>query len=99
MSSNGGRYGPRWAAARAAVLARQTHCGICGLLVNKRLSGRHPLGPTVDHIIPVAKGGPLYALANLQLAHRRCNEQKGSSRAIPPRRGKRRPAGTPSRDW
>ena len=36
----------------------------------------HPLSPTVDHIIPVAKGGHPSDLDNLQLAHRCCNREK-----------------------
>lgn len=34
------------------------------------------MGPTVDHIIPIAKGGQPADISNLQLAHRSCNRQK-----------------------
>lgn len=63
--------------ARQVILATQEVCGICGKPVDKiRYKYPHPLSPTVDHIIPVSKGGHPSDLANLQLAHRCCNRQK-----------------------
>jgi 5-methylcytosine-specific restriction endonuclease McrA len=38
----------------------------------------HPLSPSVDHIIPLSKGGHPSDLSNLQLAHRWCNRQKSN---------------------
>ena len=63
-------------AARKKVLATQTICGICGKPVDFSYKYPHPLSPTVDHIIPVAKGGHPSDMDNLQLAHRCCNRQK-----------------------
>ena len=57
------------------ILATQSICGICGMPVDKSLSYPHPMSPTVDHIIPCAKGGS-DDLDNLQLAHRQCNRLK-----------------------
>lgn len=52
-------------------------CQICHHRVDRTLDGRtDPMGPTLDHIIPLAKGG-LHSYANCQLAHRRCNSLKG----------------------
>ena len=62
--------------ARQVILATQDTCGICGKPVDKTLKYPHPMSPTVDHIIPVSKGGHPSDLANLQLAHRCCNRQK-----------------------
>ena len=62
--------------ARRVILSTQEVCGICGKPVDKSLKYPHPLSPTVDHIIPVSKGGHPCDLANLQLAHRCCNRQK-----------------------
>ena len=42
-----------------------------------------PMSKTVDHIIPIAKGGHPSDLANLQLAHRWCNRQKGAKMFLP----------------
>lgn len=61
---------------RAKILATQEVCAICGKPVDKTLKSPHPLSATVDHIIPVSKGGHPSDLANLQLAHRCCNRDK-----------------------
>ena len=63
-------------AARQKILKTQTVCGICGKPVDFSLKYPHPLSPTVDHIIPVSKGGHPSDINNLQLAHRCCNRQK-----------------------
>lgn len=62
--------------ARAKILKTQTVCGICGKPVDFSLKYPHPLSPTVDHIVPVSKGGHPSDINNLQLAHRCCNRQK-----------------------
>lgn len=62
---------------RKIILATQEVCAICGKPVDKTLKPPHPLSPTVDHIIPIAKGGHPCDLDNLQLAHRACNRAKG----------------------
>jgi len=67
---------------RAKILATQNVCAICGKPVDKSIPSPHPLSPTIDHIIPVSKGGHPSDLANLQLAHRCCNRDK-SDRLAP----------------
>lgn len=62
--------------ARQKILKTQTICGICGKPVDFSLKYPHPLSPTVDHIIPVSKGGHPSDISNLQLAHRCCNREK-----------------------
>ena len=64
---------------RKIVLATQTICAICGKPVDKTLKSPHPMSPTVDHIIPVTRGGHPSDLDNLQLAHRACNLAKGTN--------------------
>jgi len=64
-------------AARKKILATQTICGICGKPVDFSYKAPHPLSPSVDHIIPVSKGGHPTDISNLQLAHRCCNRAKG----------------------
>ena len=61
---------------RKIILATQSICAICGKPVDKSLKYPHPMSPTVDHIIPVAKNGDPASIDNLQLAHRYCNRQK-----------------------
>ena len=52
-------------------------CGLCGLPIDPSLSYPHPMMATLDHIIPVSKGG-LHLLDNTQAAHARCNLSKGN---------------------
>lgn len=53
-------------------------CGWCWLPVNMILSGLERWGPTIDHVIPISRGGP-DTKVNVQLMHRVCNETKGVS--------------------
>lgn len=69
---------PAFEAARRKILATQDICGICGKPVDKTLRSPHPMSATVDHIIPVSKGGHPSDLSNLQLAHRSCNREKSN---------------------
>ena len=62
--------------ARERIFHTQTVCAICGKPVDFTLKYPHPLSPTVDHIIPVSKGGHPTDMSNLQLAHRCCNRAK-----------------------
>lgn len=58
------------------IYATQEICGICGKPVDPSYKFPHPLSRTIDHIIPVAKGGHPSDIDNLQLAHFTCNRQK-----------------------
>lgn len=82
--SNGKRASTsQWRATRALILAANQTCGICGETIDTSLSGLHPDGPTIDHIVPAINGGT-DDWSNLQPAHRRCNLSKGSSRQSGP---------------
>lgn len=61
----------------ALTLVRRdgTQCGICGTDVDLSISWPDPQCPSVDHIIPRAKGGTNDP-KNLQLAHMNCNSGK-----------------------
>ena len=61
---------------RKRIFATQTICALCGKPVDFSLKAPHPMSATVDHIIPVSKGGHPSDIDNLQLAHRCCNRQK-----------------------
>jgi len=52
-------------------------CGICGLKIDKRLKSPNLLSKSIDHIIPVSKGGA-DAPINLQSAHLICNIGKNN---------------------
>lgn len=51
-------------------------CQICFGAVDPTLGKRLPLGPSYDHIVPLARGG-LHEASNIQLTHYRCNLSKG----------------------
>ena len=58
------------------IFKTQTICGICGKPVDFSLKYPHPMSATVDHIVPIAKGGHPSDISNLQLAHFQCNRLK-----------------------
>jgi uncharacterized OB-fold protein len=63
-------------AALITYLTQRDHgrCGICHKQVRAR---RGPMRPSIDHVTPLSRGGT-HELANLQLAHYRCNLAKGN---------------------
>ena len=84
--------GHRWRQIQARVYADEDACGLCGKPVDKTLprkglDGRDdPRSKSVDHIIPVARGGAEYDRANCQLAHLGCNFRKNDGRgSVTPR--------------
>jgi 5-methylcytosine-specific restriction endonuclease McrA len=78
------RHTTRWQQIRKRVIDRARHrgdpCFRCGQPINYTLSGRHPYGPTVDHILSIAEH-PEYAYNETLLAvsHRQCNLRYGAS--------------------
>lgn len=53
-------------------------CQICGRKINKRLNWPNPLSKSIDHIIPLSKGGNDSPI-NVQAAHLRCNLSKNAT--------------------
>lgn len=47
-------------------------CHLCAKKVRRTLPGTHPMGPTIDHLVPLAAGGT-DRRDNVRLAHRQCN--------------------------
>lgn len=52
-------------------------CGICRKRVNPKLVWPHPMSPSLDHVVPLTKGGA-HDPANVVLAHLVCNTSKGN---------------------
>ena len=50
-------------------------CGICGQKINRRLKWPHPRSKSLDHIVPLSRGGA-HIPQNVQAAHLRCNISK-----------------------
>ena len=66
--------GPKF--TRREVLDRdQWICQLCSLPISKTLQHPDPMSPTLDHIIPLSRGG-VHSLSNSQAAHRICNMRK-----------------------
>jgi 5-methylcytosine-specific restriction endonuclease McrA len=61
---------------QAVWMRDQGMCQICGEGVSKWRRFPHPESPSVDHIVPLARGGE-HSMANVQLTHLRCNLSKG----------------------
>lgn len=70
--------------ARKKIFATQSVCAICGRPVNFDLRFPDPWSPTVDHIVPLSKGGNPADIANMQLAHLQCNRVKASKTNLLP---------------
>ena len=60
---------------RKKIYATQTVCGICGKPVDFSLRYPDPMSKTVDHIIPINRGGHPSDLSNLLT----CNRQKSDN--------------------
>ena len=54
-----------------------TDCHLCGKPVDMTLAWPHRDSKSVDHIIPLSKGGA-HELSNCALAHMGCNSSKGA---------------------
>lgn len=52
-------------------------CGLCGGGVDMELRWPDPHSPSIDHIVPLSRGGTDLK-TNVQLAHLRCNVVKGA---------------------
>jgi 5-methylcytosine-specific restriction endonuclease McrA len=66
------------------VKATSQVCWICGHLIDKTLPATDPMSFTVDHVIPLSRGGPARDLALLRAAHRRCNSRRGNQLGFGP---------------
>ena len=52
-------------------------CQLCAEPVDRDLAHPHPQSPSLDHALPLSRGGA-HTYANTQLAHLRCNLRKGA---------------------
>lgn len=51
-------------------------CYLCGKEINKTSKAPHPKSPSLDHVVPICKGGS-HTYDNLKAAHLYCNQSKG----------------------
>jgi 5-methylcytosine-specific restriction endonuclease McrA len=64
-----------WRRLRAQVLAEERTCWLCGHEIDFDAPPRSRYSPSVDHIIPMAKGGDS-TREQLRAAHYGCNAAK-----------------------
>lgn len=77
--SNGHRQRQSWSWLRS----QERGCWICRAFgrpdaIDYGLPASDPMSFSVDHIVPVSKGGSLYDHDNLDAAHKRCNVWRGN---------------------
>lgn len=52
-------------------------CGLCGEPIDQELKWPHPKSVSLDHIVPISKGGA-HSMGNTQASHLGCNIAKGN---------------------
>lgn len=63
---------------RLAIYERDGwECQLCGEVVDRDADGRDPMAPSIDHVLPVSRGGSDHEW-NLQTAHLSCNVRRGN---------------------
>ncbi|MFD6364360.1 HNH endonuclease [Streptomyces roseolus] len=50
-------------------------CHLCGEVIDREQTAPQPLAPTLDHVIPIARGGG-HTMVNVRAAHFICNSSK-----------------------
>lgn len=87
---NGRRYRTLCKEQRALGLP----CWWCGQDIRYDITGplasRHRWAFTLDHLVPLSRGGDLLDPANARSAHRYCNSARGNRTAIKQARASRR---------
>ena len=63
---------------RAWLRAQGLPCAICGRPIDYSLQAGDPMSFEVDEIVPVSRGGSSIDRANVQPAHRICNQRRGN---------------------
>lgn len=73
-------------------------CHICGQAIDYTLPAGHPMSFECDELVPVSCGGSPYDPANVDAAHRICNEKRGNKPLGAQQRPRDLPCST-SRRW
>lgn len=94
-SRNAGRSGSRWRRRVREIRALHLPCWLCGHEIDYDLEHPDPWSFTVDHVVPLSKGGDPLGWDNLRAAHLRCNQIKGDR----PARAGRHPVLRTSERW
>lgn len=79
MSDRGARKGKRYLKLCATIRARRDPCGLCGHPIDYNAEPCTYWSFSLDHIVPLAHGGGVHDLANVQAAHFGCNSKRGGA--------------------
>jgi 5-methylcytosine-specific restriction endonuclease McrA len=71
------RQGRPWRRLCDQVKAEESHCWLCKEPLRPHLRWPHRWSTTIDHVIPLSKGGPLLERWNVHAAHLTCNASRG----------------------
>ena len=63
---------------RAWLRSQGRPCWICGGQIDYAAPRTHPLAFEVDELVPVSRGGSATDRANVDAAHRICNQRRGN---------------------
>ena len=85
---SGVRSTHRWQLLRRVMIPAASLWALCGRPLIHDAPPRSKWTPTLDHIVPLSRGGDPYDTANLRVVHYGCNASRGN--------GTRR---VTSRDW
>ncbi|MBB4783785.1 HNH endonuclease [Streptomyces rapamycinicus] len=89
MASNP-RNGRPYRRLVAEVKAQSMPCWICGHDIDPTLDARNTWSFTLDHAVPLSRGGSLLDPSNARSAHRRCNSARGNRLTVRQPRASRR---------
>ncbi|MBM0237734.1 HNH endonuclease [Micromonospora sp. ATA32] len=63
--------------AREIFIRDRWKCGICGRKINPKLKHPHPRSSSLDHIVPISRGGG-HVRTNVRASHLACNLLRGN---------------------
>jgi 5-methylcytosine-specific restriction endonuclease McrA len=71
----------RWRTIRDRLVSDAEYCAICLEPLDHQAPGRSRWAPSVDHVIPLSRGGEPYDESNLRCVHYGCNSSLGAKLA------------------
>jgi 5-methylcytosine-specific restriction endonuclease McrA len=71
----------RWADLRLRLFPTADACALCGGGFPEGATGRTRWARSLDHIVPVSRGGDWYDETNLRVTHYGCNSSRGARQA------------------
>lgn len=76
-----GRAGRPYRRLWAVVVRPGSVCWLCEEPIQWGLRRSHPMGPSLDHVIPLDLGGDPVSRSNARPAHHGCNARRGAALA------------------